>query len=339
MLGGDLYLGANITILLLRLLSGYHLWLVAAASTFLHWTLLPAIPMLPLMLALRHRRGVGMAGISAAAYVLLFGGLLLPKPAPQIPCREDGADSCHQLIVMTYNAGAGLAPPNALAEAIRESQADLVGLQELSPEQDAFMRESLSDLYPYQSSRRSDLETDGPALFSRYPILSEDLLDPGHMLPYLQARIDVDGVVIVVLIVRAHPPHLGRYPLRLGKDVTIQVSSYSYWAIGETILQAAGEGSPTILLADLNATDQSRDYSTLRAGGMTDAFREAGQGFGLTFPARTDGWRSLPRQTPLLVRIDYIWLTGDFEVLRAWVGPHAGSDHLPVLSEVILPVK
>jgi endonuclease/exonuclease/phosphatase (EEP) superfamily protein YafD len=34
-------------------------------------------------------------------------------------------------------------------------------------------------------------------------------------------------------------------------------------------------------------------------------------------------------------RIDYIWYTGDFRAARAWVGPDAGSDHLPVLAKLV----
>jgi vancomycin resistance protein VanJ len=36
-----------------------------------------------------------------------------------------------------------------------------------------------------------------------------------------------------------------------------------------------------------------------------------------------------------LVRIDYVWYTDDFRATRAWVGPDAGSDHLPVLAELV----
>ena len=41
------------------------------------------------------------------------------------------------LTVMTYNVGAGLAAPLRLVEVLRQSGADIIGLQELAPEQGA----------------------------------------------------------------------------------------------------------------------------------------------------------------------------------------------------------
>ena len=47
------------------------------------------------------------------------------------------------LTVMTYNVGAGLAAPPRLVEVLRQSGADIIGLQELAPEQGAAIADSL----------------------------------------------------------------------------------------------------------------------------------------------------------------------------------------------------
>jgi endonuclease/exonuclease/phosphatase family metal-dependent hydrolase len=40
---------------------------------------------------------------------------------------------------------------------------------------------------------------------------------------------------------------------------------------------------------------------------------------------------------PPVGRVDYIWVTPEFDLQRAWVGrTNAGSDHLPVLARVTL---
>ena len=53
--------------------------------------------------------------------------------------------------------------------------------------------------------------------------------------------------------------------------------------------------------------------------------------FGLTFPARVARWDRFPA----MVRIDYIWHTPDLRATRSWIGPAAGSDHLPLFAELI----
>ena len=54
------------------------------------------------------------------------------------------------LTVMTYNVGAGLAAPLRLVEVLRQSGADIIGLQELAPEQGAAIDDRLCDGYPHQ---------------------------------------------------------------------------------------------------------------------------------------------------------------------------------------------
>ena len=37
-----------------------------------------------------------------------------------------------------------------------------------------------------------------------------------------------------------------------------------------------------------------------------------------------------------MLRVDYIWYTEPLHCLESWVGEDTGSDHLPVLAELIL---
>ena len=63
---------------------------------------------------------------------------------------------------------------------------------------------------------------------------------------------------------------------------------------------------------------------------LFDAFGVAGQGPGETFSAQAS-----------TARIDYLFLSGDVSVRRAWTGGQGsaprGSDHRPVLAELELP--
>ena len=100
---------------------------------------------------------------------------------------------------------------------------------------------------------------------------------------------------------------------------------------------------PAVLLGDLNLTARHPVYARLRGAGLRDAFRDAGRGRGATLPMRPGhsgrlrrGWRG-PRPGPVpLLRVDYVWHTPDLGALDCWVGPDAGSDHLPVLARLAL---
>ena len=79
------------------------------------------------------------------------------------------------------------------------------------------------------------------------------------------------------------------------------------------------ETLPVILCGDLNSTPNNRVYRTL-SGRLRDAFAEAGEGWGMTYHAR------LPA-----VRIDYVFVSEEWEVVAARVQEAHLSDHLPLL--------
>ena len=219
--------------------------------------------------------------------------------------------------VMTYNVGNGLARPERLARLLRESDADLIGLQELTPDQAATLGPELRCDYPYQSLHGAGIP--GKGLLSRYPVLDATLLDlhPGR--PDLRARLKVNGERLQFLV--AHPP-----PPRLHRR-GVKPTPYAQAQLG-ALLKLAQSGEPTVLLGDFNMRDTHTPYDDLVQAGLIDAFRAVGRQ-GHTFPLRRG---SLPLR-PLL-RLDYIWHTPHLRALDARIGPDGGSDHLPVLAKL-----
>jgi len=81
--------------------------------------------------------------------------------------------------------------------------------------------------------------------------------------------------------------------------------------------------------------------------GLKDAFQVAGRDRGHTLPRRIGPWnrmltlnRLLSRLTffPML-RVDYVWYTEPLSCRQAWVGEDTGSDHLPVLAELVMSIQ
>ncbi|MBN1120869.1 MAG: endonuclease/exonuclease/phosphatase family protein [Anaerolineae bacterium] len=319
----DLYSGSILLYLLFRLIKKPRFWIVDAASLVLPWLLLISVPLLILALVKRSRRHILSTGVIATAFIVLYGGLFLP-PAPQSERCVPSSD-CLPVAVMTINSGAGLADPDSLVTVLRDSGADLIGLQELSIEQADQLEADLASDYPYQALYPLGFE--GRGLISRYPIISHTLFYPEkEYLPYLIATVDINSTPLTVIVYHIKPA------VFLVQGLKTQL--LPEWPTDEAFIGTAQSLAPTVILGDFNTVDQSDKYRQLRQAGFTDAFREAGWGFGLTFPSRADGWRSLP-DFPLL-RIDYIWVTGDISVSRAWVGDRTGSDHLPVQAELFI---
>jgi vancomycin resistance protein VanJ len=232
------------------------------------------------------------------------------------------------LTVMTYNVGAGLADPARLVAMLGESGADIVGLQELAPEQGAAITELLGEAYPHQVLHPTGIP--GKGLISRYPVQESDLFDVHPGRPDLQATVTSPQGEVTVIV--AHPP-----PPRIGRDRLLH-SALTKEQISRIAAAATG-GSPAVLLTDFNRVGWQSAYRQLRQSGLIDAFGAAGRGPGFTLPTRMShlAYRGHPLgevTLPPMLRVDYVWHTRHFRTLSSWIGQHAGSDHLPVLAEL-----
>jgi vancomycin resistance protein VanJ len=327
--GVDVYALGLILYFLVRLITGYRLWPVALFSNFLQFALMPALVILPIMVVLRRWRRALLVALPALAFLWLYGGLLLPGRTDMVDCGNPG---CVKLTMMTFNLGDGgtETPPEDIMKVIMESGADVVGLQEVTAAQAEAMQNQMMSVYPYQITHEAGKNVHGIALMSRYPILEWEPFygNPPNM-PNLDVTLDVGGRQLHVMVV--HPPPPGWSPnwLRL----------YQARAVGEVRLYQELLGDrPTVLIGDLNATDQSEEHAILTRVGLVDAYRKVGFGFGPTFPSHKGYGYPFDLAIPL-IRVDYIFHTRHFNALRAWVGSDIESDHLPVLAELAWPVE
>jgi endonuclease/exonuclease/phosphatase family metal-dependent hydrolase len=76
----------------------------------------------------------------------------------------------------------------------------------------------------------------------------------------------------------------------------------------------------SVVLGDLNALPDAPEMRQLAEAGLVDAWEEAGEGPGFTWPVRD------PYQ-----RIDWIWHTPDLSALQVVVIDSEASDHLPLV--------
>lgn len=245
-----------------------------------------------------------------------------PDRRPPPAARPPG-----ELTVLTYNTGLGLATAEGLAEALLAEGADIVGLQELD-ERLAHLGDLVRDVYPHQTLH--PLGIPGKGILSRFPLTDAALLElmPGR--PDLRATAQTPAGPAAVLV--AHPPPFRVAPRRRPENALAQQQV-------RTLAAAASAGPPAILLGDFNRVPGQETHRVLTAAGLVDAFAAAGRGWGGTLPTRLFGWAQRGHRLgevplPPLLRVDYIWHTRHFETVAAWTGPHAGSDHLPVIARL-----
>jgi len=307
----DAYTLSLLLYFILRWVIGDDFWVVNLTNNFIQWFLLPVAVFLPLMLWQRQKRRSGGLAVLALIFLVSYGSLFLPYRSQAAP------DDATVLTVMTYNVATDHMPSESLIEALRESGADIIALQELGVQQADDLENSLLDLYPYRVL--FGLGIPGKGLLSRYPILKHDLYPLVNGRPYLEVQLDIEGEPLTVIV--SHPP---RPQFQGGTKIFGDVSDATSEI--EMLLERASLETPTLLLGDFNLSDQSENYDLISDAGWTDAFRQVGWGFGLTFPAV---YMPFP-----LVRIDYVWSSPHLIPLESRIGPDGGSDHLPVIAEL-----
>lgn len=221
------------------------------------------------------------------------------------------------LRILTFNIGNGIAAPGALTAMLRAGGWDLVALQEVSEAQGLALEREMAGSYPHRVIHARGVA--GKALLSKHPIANpEDMVLPCER-PHLRADVEVAGRTLQ--IVNAHLPLEHAAFSVLGKAAS-EV---------DLLAKRATASTPSLLVGDFNKTPYSLLLRRLRRRGLLDAFREAGNGCGFTFPI-FGRYKRIP--LPPLVRIDYVWHTLDLRAIRCRTGPDGGSDHLPLEAEL-----
>ena len=217
------------------------------------------------------------------------------------------------LQLVSFNVGAGVASFAEIVALMRSENADVVALQELTSDQEHAFANELLALYPYRDLHGLGIE--GLGLFSKFPILESELFRLRSRRPYQRALLDVHGERTTIFNV--HPGLLRLLCAPWSPD------SEDFAQLASSVKQR----SPAMLIGDLNATENMDLCVLLKAAGLHDAFRAAGDGFGFTFPV-LGKYRGLP--IPPAVRIDYVWHSDAYFCREARVLAAAGSDHLPI---------
>ena len=222
--------------------------------------------------------------------------------------------------VLTYNVNYGGPAPRSGLEAIQEAKADIICLQETTPDWERVLRPGLAEDHPHVLFRHRGA-AGGQGVFSRWPLAETAFVRPeaGWFHAWiLEAKTPIGPVQILSVHLRPPASDKGRF------------TASAYFATKQVRLQEVRDlharlkpGVPTLLLGDFNENDGGPPLKWLQQKGYTDALRE--------FDRRTATWRWPTRYLTLRARLDHILYSRDLHALEARVIQKGGSDHFPLL--------
>ncbi|MGW7412000.1 endonuclease/exonuclease/phosphatase family protein [Streptomyces sp. NPDC054863] len=265
--------------------------------------------------ALRRRSATAVAALllPVTVWLSLFGGLLGDKSHP-------GGD----LTVASHNVGADNPDPAGTARDLAASGADVLALEEITPQAKPQYEKELAKAYPHHTV----LGTVG--LWSRLPLSDtrpvDIRTDVGPLGDAKSAAAKLpDNRALRTTVTTAHGPlavyvaHLGSVRVNPGAGFWTESRDRNAQALGEAV--AAERNERVVVLGDLNGTTDDRAFAGLTSR-LRSAQAAAGDGFGFTWPAKFP-----------VARIDQILVRG-VEPKSSWVLPATGSDHLPVAAGI-----
>jgi vancomycin resistance protein VanJ len=316
--------------------------LVTLLNEFTPWFFLPLPLWLLTLLIARRRSALFATAVPWVMFLALYGELFVPRPAHVADWLDPDPAGATNLRVMTFNVLALQRPTNELAQIVLDVDPDVLMTQELTPSLADAIEQAAGDRYPFSSLRASG-GWEGQGIWSRYPIVREERWDGSRRgANWQHVVLDVDGRPVHLVNLHLSTPAVNwRTPEALPVPVVVgevsEARALEVAWLAPRLQQLAKGPDPVIVTGDLNLTDQTPEFRRLLGAGYSDAYRKAGWGFGLTFPAvpraRLLGRTYLVRFP--LVGIDHVLVSPEVRVRGAKVWPEAGrSDHRPIVADL-----
>ncbi len=290
---------------LLAAMLGRYAWPLDLFANFrVQYTLLFLIVAI-LLFALRSP----LLGVLAIAGAVL-GAIPIVSYMGVQTARADAASP--KFRVVAYNTWFRNHDYAAMGRFLEQTQADVIVLEERDRDDGALRIGAYLHSYPYSFNERLP---HGAIVFARWPIVSAEslALTDGPGVRAARVTIDWQGTPVTVLGVHLHWP-LGPKSSRMRNAELAGVAAF-----------AAAHQEPLIVAGDFNAAPWSHHFRTaLQSSGLSDC--GAGHGLAPSWPSQLG---------PLGIRIDHCWTSQHWRSSDVRLGPSHGSDHLPLIADLV----
>ncbi|MFQ5922626.1 MAG: endonuclease/exonuclease/phosphatase family protein [Anaerolineales bacterium] len=311
------------------LIAGDRFPIIALANIAALYLFAPLVAVFLIGLVTRRRELWAGLAVGALLFVFLWGVFFLPR-ARSVTNEET-------LTVMSYNTLGYQHNVCPIIDLLSAESPDVVFIQELNTTLQAAIEDDLAAEYPHRIFDPVDDPT-GMGVISKYPVR-----ESGDSLPLSWVGVPQ----VLTLDWRGQEVRLINFHMWPVTILPLKYSSLNYRAREAQALYLADYArvtsweTPVIAAGDANVTHLSDAYRLI-TDVLADAWREAGQGFGHTYPGgnvhrkEPEGigrWRG-PRW---VVRIDYIFHSDHWQTVEARLARSNGvSDHRAVIAELIL---
>jgi endonuclease/exonuclease/phosphatase (EEP) superfamily protein YafD len=251
---------------------------------------------------------------AAAVVAAVLAVVLIAVVAPRALGGPSDADG-PRLRVLSANMQFGTGSPEALVDAVRRTRADVLSVQELTPELASDLDTAgLAELLPERVIDPRPRGS-GNGLYARIPLI------PGPITGRLRNPLAVattrpsGGPPVQLMAVHVTPPF--RHQVAAWRSDL------------RAVPRAEPSGPLRILAGDFNATLDHAELRDLLDSGYDDAADEVGAGLRATWPNA--------RRLPPPVTIDHVLADERIGVREFSVHPIPGTDHRAVFAELVLP--
>ncbi len=230
--------------------------------------------------------------------------------------RDRSPENGTPVRIMLSNVYTANSSYDLLRNLVTEEDPDIIVLEEISREWLDNIG-ALKEKYPYKILCPQE-DNFGIGIFSKLPLTSEKVSYWGdYRLPYIEAKVEHCGKHFDIIAVHTVPP--------MRKDGWLMRNEQ----ILDFAVIAKSKSSPTVLIGDLNVTPWSPVFRKLkRDSGLQDSMK----GFGVQ--------ASWPVQIfPLRIPLDHCLVSKEIFVKNRKLGGDLGSDHYPVIIDLLTSQK
>lgn len=260
-----------------------------------------------------------ISGLRLAVAISLFLPLVVGCAArrPEIPIGP-------YLTVVTHNVHRDMPRPQRTLDVLAAIEADLLVLQETTPEWESPIQDHFADTHPHREYRHYR-GGGGLTVLSRRPF---------HTVAYLMSPVDKHPAWVIdadtpvgrlrLLIVHLYPPLSEHDRFSLG---AMRASARKRHAELLAYLHATRDRPPDLILGDFNENTRGKAMRRLDDDGYINALPR--------FAPLAHTWRLWLGPIPISNRIDHILHTPRLHCLNAYTLPGTASDHRPVVALLV----
>jgi endonuclease/exonuclease/phosphatase (EEP) superfamily protein YafD len=234
------------------------------------------------------------------------------------------------LRVATFNVNFGNRLGDQVLDAIAESKADIVCLQETTPQSEAFLRKHLAATYPefHCVGHKGHYYAERFAFASR--VKPQDIIfaPPEHgLFGSYSATFPCGEQAVRVINVHLSPFGIPRGSTFVEGMAAISGTESKHAREIAEILKKVDAEIPTIVAGDFNSLSTFHAPMALVEAGFIDSFASLHAD-----PDKHHTWQWPTRPLPIKLRIDYVFHSNHFNTVDSAIIRRNGSDHFLVVS-------